>query len=167
MRRLVIALIVVAVVSVAVCGDEDGGGGDQPAETTTEEAQPSKRERAATRRENDRCEKAPRVVVNGLKDGLKRGKLASAYGVRSSDEFTGPAGLQEGVYFVSANVKPNPGVATWGVSAEVWKTGGGLIFAIDKAARSVTDFGADVDPSIFGLTESAEGYEESRECAGG
>ena len=104
--------------------------------------------------------------VDSLEDGLKRGKLRNPQGVKSEGEFSGLRGLQEGVYFVSADVRPSPGIATWAVSAEQWRTGGGLILAIDPAARAVTDFGADLDPSGFGLDGSAEGYEESRDCVG-
>lgn len=53
----------------------------------------------------------------------------------------GPRGLAEGAYFVSGDVRPNPGLATWLVSKDAFETSGGVIVTVDPAARAVSDFG--------------------------
>ena len=93
--------------------------------------------------------------------------LAKAFAVRSEEEVTEPAprGLTEGVYFLTADVQPNPGFSTWAVSEEWLETGGGVIYGIGPAARAASDLGVDVDPSMWGLTEQSDGFSESVECA--
>lgn len=152
-----------AALTFAGCSGEDGNEG------ASEPPPPPAQETTGTEAKTaNRCEKVSAALLSQLKSDLKAGrKLASPVGVKSRDTFDdGPRRLQEGVYFVSADVKPNPGIATWAVSAEAWRTGGGLIFGIDAAARAVTTFGVDVDPSTFGLDEGTEGYDESRNCVG-
>jgi len=122
---------------------------------------PKNEERAASR-----CEKVPKPLAKALRDGVKRGKLGRLSGVQSRDGFGGFNSLAENAYFVSGDVRPSPGVATWIVSAEAFETGGGVIFAVDPAARAVSDFGVDVDPSVVGASKDSDGFAESVKCAG-
>jgi len=117
-------------------------------------------------RATSRCEKVPKPLAKALRDGVKQGRLGRLSGVQSKDRFEGFNGLAEGAYFVSGDVRPSPGVATWIVSAEAFQTGGGVIFAVDPAARAVSDFGVDVDPSVVGASKDSDGFAESVKCAG-
>jgi hypothetical protein len=54
-----------------------------------------------------------------------------------------------------------------GVDASFFRTGGGLIYAMGKTAREVSDFGADLLPSVlagWGIKTTTYGYAQSRAC---
>jgi hypothetical protein len=53
-----------------------------------------------------------------------------------------------GVYFISANLR-GKGIATWAVSTSFYRTGGGLIYAVGKVARQVSDFGSGLPLSVL------------------
>lgn len=77
-----------------------------------------------------------------------------------------PRGFSRGVYFISANLR-GKGIATWAVSTSFYRTGGGLIYAVGKVARRVSDFGSELPPSVlarWGISTSTYGYAQSRSC---
>jgi hypothetical protein len=107
-------------------------------------------------------------VLNSLKSGLHRSvRVRSARAVKAQGDFSAaPRGFAEGVYFLSANLG-RKGVATCAVSARFFRGGGGLIFAMGKVARSVSDFGVDVCPDVvagWGIRQTTPGYAQSRVC---
>jgi hypothetical protein len=117
-----------------------------------------------------RCLPVRPALLAQLKASLTRkakGKLGKTAAVRSRDDFSGaPLGFQKGVYFVSANLR-GLGVATWAVSADAYRTGGGLIFGVGPTARRYSVLGADIPLSTlraWGLTVTADGYAASRNC---
>jgi len=119
-----------------------------------------------------RCEKVPSPLRASLADSLKKGrKLGASGAVRSDDDFSSaPPGLSQGhVYFVTADVRPNPGLSTWAVSEDSFKGQSGMILGVDAAARAVSDLGADIPRATldaWGVTGSADGFSESQDCVG-
>jgi hypothetical protein len=93
--------------------------------------------------------------------------VKSARAVKARGDFSAaPPGFADGVYFISANLGAK-GTATWAVNPEFLRTGGGLIFAIGKVARSVSDYGVDVRPDVlvgWGIRQTTYGYVQSRVC---
>jgi hypothetical protein len=158
-RAALAVLIALLLATLAACGEESQD--EQPAE---QQAQERPRKEPA-----GRCQKVPAAARAALGDALKgRRKLGAASAVRSEQEVMqpAPAGFTEGVYFVTADVQPNPGLSTWAVDAELLRTGGGLAYVINPAARAASNLGVDVDPSRWGLDEQSEGFEASMRCAG-
>jgi hypothetical protein len=132
---------------------------------------PSMHASAAAGKASGRCQTVPRPALAALKGSLKgtaKGKLGKANAVRSRADFSGAPirGLRKGVYFVSARVG-GVGIATWAMTVDAFRTGGGLIYGVGSIARRFSDLGADVPTSTlkrFGLTEATEGYAASRSC---
>ena len=115
------------------------------------------------------CMTVSAAALRAIRDGLPRGRVPRAPHAFKSEEppehfAEFPRGLREGVYFISAEFRPRPGVATWAVDDEFFRTGGGVVIAVDSAARALTDYGADLNPSELGLTEATHGFAESRAC---
>lgn len=107
----------------------------------------------------------PAAARQSLASDLKRGRtLGKIKAVKSRGTFDGPTDLTLGVYFVSADVQPSPGAATWAFGARAFEGHTGIIVAADPAARAVSDLGVDAPVEGWGITPAAEGYEESREC---
>jgi hypothetical protein len=110
------------------------------------------------------------AVLKSIKSGTHaayRRKLISARAVKARGDFSNaPRGFSKGVYFISSNLR-GKGVATWAVSVDFYRTGGGLIYAVGKTARQVSDFGADLQPSVlarWGISPKTYGYTQSRAC---
>lgn len=121
--------------------------------------------KSAHRQVVSRCEKVKAPLTRALRDALKGDrKLKHLVAVRSEDKFSTPRGLTDGVYFVSGDVRPSPGISTWAVSKQAFETGGGLIFGIDEGARAVSDLGVDANLQTLGLSETNDGFEQSRNC---
>ena len=117
-----------------------------------------------------RCLPVRAPVLKSIRSGLHasvRPKLRSARAVKARGDFSNaPRGFSHGVYFISANLRAK-GVATWAVSTSFFRTGGGLIYAVGKVARRVSDFGSDLPPSVlagWGISPRTYGYAQSRAC---
>lgn len=143
------------------CGgstDSDGGSAKPASKPKPEGAKQS------------RCLAVPKGARSSLAAGLKRGhRLSGLVAVRSRGKFSGPADLTLGVYFVSADVKPSPGISTWAVGERAFKTGGGIIVAADPASRAVSTLGVDLSPDVlkgWGISRGAEGFGASQACVG-
>ena len=97
-RRLFAALGVVALVGVAGCGGSED--------------------------EASRCEPVPAWFLESLEDGLREeGRtLGDSAAVQSSDPF-GLRVLRENAWFVSVNVRPKPGIETFLMGDEMFRTG--------------------------------------------
>lgn len=154
--RLTVSLGALAA-SLAACGEPEGGG----AGTATQQA---------TQPQKAACLKVPSAARQAIEEALKGDRrISKTAAVRAEGAATGLADIREEVYFVTADVQPNPGLATWAFGREAFRTGGGIIIAVGPAARAVTDFGVDIAPDRleeWGLTQSAEGYRASQECLG-
>jgi hypothetical protein len=140
---------------LAACGEpQRGGAGTAPQQVTQEE--------------NTTCLNVPSGALRSLRASLEPGhQIARSAAVFAAGSVAGPADLAHGVYFVTADVRPNPGLATWAFGGLAFRTGGGIIVGVDPAARCVSDLGADIPPDRlgeWGLTESAVGYRASRDC---
>lgn len=150
---------VVAVAHVGCGGSTDGGAGKAESKPKPQAAQPK-----------SRCLDVPKGGRSSIAAGLKSGhKPVGLSAVRSKDKFDGLNDLRLGVYFVSADVKPSPGIATWAVGEKAFKTGGGAIVAADSASRAASTLGVDIPSRTvvgWGITPDAEGYEASRACVG-
>ena len=122
---------------------------------------------SSTRTRASRCNDVPRVLRTSLERSLKSPrKLTSPAAVRSRDSFrAGLRDLSSGLYFVSADVRPDPGLTTWAVAVPAFPTGRGLIFGIGPAARAVSVYGAGLNTRALGGTEHSDGYSASRACA--
>ena len=88
--------------------------------------------------------------------------------MRSKASFAGKAAeVREGVYFVSGN--NGAAVFTWAVNAQAWRTGAGLIVAVDPQTRAVSPHRWVVNPELlearYGISERTDGYAEARGCA--
>ena len=149
-----------AVLAVAFggCGTSDDSGTQDGGSAATGPA-PVKHE--------SRCLSVPAAARSALANGLKGSRhLGKGAAVESRGSFAGFRDLEKGVYFVTYDVKPSPGLATWAFGAESFKTGGDIIIAVDPAARAVTDFGADLPEGFASLDRYADGFSESVKCAG-
>jgi hypothetical protein len=78
--------------------------------------------------------------------------------------FTGPRELAGGAWFVTADIRPRPGLSTWIVSDEAFETGGGIIIGVDRAARVASSAGDPADRDTIGFRPSSDGVQESRDC---
>ena len=97
-RSLFVALAVVAVVGVAGCGGSEG--------------------------EASRCEPAPAWFLEEFGDGFREeGRtLGDSAAVQSTDSFEGPLHIEK-AWFVSVDVRPRPGIETFFMSDEIFRTG--------------------------------------------
>ena len=107
------------------------------------------------------CPSAPRPLAQELRHEL-RVDPHRLFAVRSRARFTAPA-VRAGVYFVSGDI--GAAVATWAVNARAWRTGRGLIVAVDERARAVSPHRWRVSPRRYGISRRADGYARSRNCA--
>ncbi len=75
--------------------------------------------------------------------------------------------VREGVYFVSGNI--GAAVVTWAVDVQAWRTGTGLIVAVDRQTRAVSPRRWVVNPRQrdrrFGIGPHTDGYARARACA--
>ena len=119
-----------------------------------------------------RCLKVPPAALASIRSGLhasvrRKLRARSTRAVKARGDFSsGPRGFSHGVYFISANLRAT-GIATWAVSTSFYRTGGGLIYAVGKVARRVSDFGSDLPPSVlagWGISTRTYGYAQSRGC---
>jgi hypothetical protein len=124
---------------------------------------------ASARPAGTQCLQVRASVLKSIRAGLHaavRPQLRSARAVKARGTFTGPRGFSNGVYFISSNLRAR-GIATWAVNERLFRTGGGLIYAMGKTARAVSDFGADLPPSVlvgWGIKTTTYGYAQSRAC---
>jgi hypothetical protein len=117
-----------------------------------------------------RCLPVRAQVLKSIRSGVHasvRPKLRSARAVKARGDFSNaPRGFSHGVYFISANLR-GKGIATWAVSTSFYRTGGGLIYAVGKVARRVSDFGSELPPTVlarWGISTRTYGYSQSRVC---
>jgi hypothetical protein len=119
-----------------------------------------------------RCLKVPTATLGSIKSGLhasvrRKLRARATRAVKARGDFSNaPRGFSHGAYFISANLRGN-GIASWAVSTSFYRTGGGLIYAVGKVARRVSDFGSDLPPSVlarWGISTSTYGYAQSRSC---
>jgi hypothetical protein len=144
---------------VAACGRGDG-----PASTPT--PAPDAHPGSASSRV---CPPAPDALATVLRDGMWRGsELRRLVAVRSGASFSGKAPeVRAGVYFVSGSI--GPAVVTWAVNKQAWRTGAGLIVAVDRQTRAVSPRRWVVSPRLlqerYGISEQTDGYNRARACA--
>jgi hypothetical protein len=154
MKRWITAGVAVAALSVVGCG------GDSAVEPTA----------AAKAKESgpqSGCRPVPVTLRRALADSLKGNRtLGQLYAVQSEGSFSGPRGLAQDAWFVTGDVRPGPGLSTWIVSDEAFRTGGGIIIGVSPSARAVSDAGDLVSLDAIDVNESSDGYEESVACFG-
>jgi hypothetical protein len=115
------------------------------------------------------CPRAPRRLAAALRHGIRHGDwLQRLFAIRSRASFSGRAAeVRAGVYFVSGDIRA--AVATWAVNAKAWRTGRGLIVAVDAEARAVSPRRWHVRPRRlehrFGVSRRTDGYARARGCA--
>lgn len=115
-----------------------------------------------TQARSKRCVAVPAPALKAIRSSLKSGhQLGRAWAVQSRTSFSLPT--LRGGYYVSIDVRPNPGISTWLVSRSFFRSGGGLAFGIDSAARAVSDLGDLANVSAMGLT-TGDGLTVSRSC---
>ena len=113
------------------------------------------------------CEPVPAALRESLEDSLRGNRtLGQICAVRSGGHFGGLRTLAEDAWFVTGDVRPNPGLSTWIVSYGPFRTGGGAAVGVSPSARAVSDFGVEVSLDVIGVTESSDGYQESVACFG-
>lgn len=123
------------------------------------------REGETTAQVNPRCTPVPEVVLRALSGSLKGQRtIGSAQAVRTEETYRFPRDIAEGAWFVTADVRPNPGLSTWIVGAEAFSTGGGIIIGVDPAARAVSQAGELVSLEAVGISEDDDGFQESIGC---
>ena len=125
---------------------------------------------ASVRTPSAQCLQVRPAALMSIRSGLHRAarpKLRSARAVKAKGDFShAPRGYAHGVYFVSAKLR-GTGVATWAVSTSFMTNGCGLIYAVSRTARAVSEFGADVPLSVmarWGISSRTHGFAESRSC---
>ena len=149
-RSLFAALAVVALVGVAGCGGSED--------------------------EASRCEPVPAWFLESLEDGLREeGRtLGDSAAVQSSDPFDGPLHFGENAWFVSVDVRPKPGIETFFMSDETFRTPDPL----GPTSGLIT--GAGPEPSAWrpgpgqsrgildswGISLASDGLTESVKCVG-
>jgi hypothetical protein len=153
--RTATASVAALATSLAACGEPQRGAvGTAPRQVTQEE--------------NTTCLNVPSAALGSLRSSLEPGhRIGRSAAVFAAGSVAGPTDLAHGVYFVTADVRPNPGLATWAFGGRAFRTGRGIIVGVDPAARAVSDLGVDIPPDRlgeWGLTESAVGYRASRDC---
>ena len=91
-----------------------------------------------------------RPALMSIEDTLRGNRrLGRSAAVQSSDSFDGPMTLSEDAWFVTADVVANPGLSTWLLSEEAYRTGGGIVVSV-----------------IIGVTPDADGFAASVACVG-
>jgi len=117
-----------------------------------------------------RCLAVPAGLRESLQASLKPGHhLTNLAAVRSGDQIHAtPIDLADGVYMVSGQVRPFPGLVTWAVGSRGLEAGAGGIFGVGSGARVVSDAGREIRAGTldsWGLSESTDGYQASRSCS--
>ena len=126
--------------------------------------------------EASRCEPVPAWFL-ALLDGrgvryedlwaTARGEtLGDSAAVQTSDSFKIPPALRENAWFVSVDVRPEPGIETWVISDEAFRSTGLLGLSSEQLDR-----GADVVTRVpgsrsgfFGIRPDSDGLWESVTC---
>jgi len=115
------------------------------------------------------CPRAPEALAAVLREGVRRrGELRRLFALRSRASFSGKdPQVRAGVYLVSGNI--GVAVFTWAVNAQAWRTGRGLIVAVDAETRAVSPRRWVVSPRLlderYGISEQTDGYARARACA--
>ena len=115
------------------------------------------------------CPPAPDDLAAALRKGVRAtGELRRPFAVRSSDTFSDKDPEERsGVYFVSGNI--GAAVLTWAVNVQAWRTGAGLIVAVDRETRAVSPRRWVVRRRAleerYGISERTDGYGRARACA--
>jgi hypothetical protein len=115
------------------------------------------------------CPRAPHPLAQALRREIRRGgELRRLFAVRSRASFATKApAVRAGGYFVSGDV--GAAVATWAVNTRAWRSGAGLIVAVDPEARALSPPRWDVDrrrlERRFGIGQGTDGFARARECA--
>jgi hypothetical protein len=108
-------------------------------------------------------------LATTLRERIPRGgQLGRVFAIRSRASFAGKAPeVRAGVYFVSGAV--GAVVATWAVNTRAWRTGTGLIVAVDQQARTLAPPRWNIDrrrlEQRFGISRHIDGYARARACA--
>ena len=170
LRRTVtlgVAALAAVVIVTGRGGDDDDSADATTTQATTEQAAPpGTTAPAEPSGPPPGCEAIPAALRTSLTDSLKGNRtLGQAYGVQTDEEF-GLRGIAEGAWFVTGDVRPNPGLSTWIVGDDAFTTGGGLIIGVSPSARAASTAGDLVSLDAIGVAESSEGYEESVACFG-
>jgi hypothetical protein len=115
------------------------------------------------------CPRAPEELAAVLRKGVRGpGELRRLFAVRSKDNFADKdPKVRSGVYFVSGNV--GAAVFTWAVNHRAWRTGAGLIVAVDRETRAVSPRRWIVPRQVlenrYGIGQRTDGYGRARSCA--
>ena len=127
--------------------------------------------------EASRCEPAPAwflalldrrgpVRMDDLWATARGETLGDSAAVQTSDSFKIPPTLRENAWFVSVDVRPEPGIETWVISDEAFRSTGLLGLSSEQLER-----GADVITSVpgsrsgfFGIRPDSDGLGESVTC---
>jgi hypothetical protein len=144
------------------CGPAGCGGAGTSQQPTQRATTPSAQSRA--------CPTAPHSLTATLRDGARGVSLGRVFAVRSHSSFEGRArAVRAGVYFVSADLGVVPVVGTWVANERAFRSGQGLILAVDKQARSASPGRWKVAPGVlasrFGIDAHTDGFARSRNCA--
>ena len=138
-----------------------GCGGTETAENDNRTQSPQAAAPATT--VTGRCEKVSNALLNAIAEGLTvsgGGTLREGYAVKSNDFAK--------VYMVAADIQGTgmEGDGEVGVWATNSLDGDGLIFAVDGFAKEFSDWGHG-DTTDAHITQSSDGVDEAKECAGG
>ena len=154
MKRVVPMLIAVAL--FAGCGEDTTGEPALDVGTTPE---------AETQ---DRCERVPRFLVRRLDEGFTvDARVTTAAAVRSDDNASLPGFQRSGLYFVAGRLAGgglDDAVATWAVSGEWLKDGGGMVIGVDGYADEYSELGELIDEAAVGLHTAMDGFAEAKGC---
>ena len=159
MRRLpVLAAALGLMLGAAAC---NGGEHESSPPAAASDSQPASASSA--------CPPAPEELAAVLRKGARApGELRRLFAVRSKDNFADKdSKVRSGVYFVSGNV--GAAVFTWAVDVQAWRTGNGLIGAVDRETRAVSPRRWTVRPRVlrkrYAISEKTDGYGRARACA--
>lgn len=109
----------------------------------------------AVARADDGCLKVPAAATATIADSLKGGRsLGASAALEGAGTGQPPTDLTDRVFYVVADITPNPGVATWVFGADAFHGGGGIVIGLDPAARAVSPFGSSVDLEAIGILPS-------------
>jgi len=143
---------------VTACGD---GKLDSSTPSSASDARPASPSNA--------CPPAPRRLAAVLRKAVRRtGELQRLFALHSRAGFTDKdPDVRSGVYFVSGNI--GAAVYTWAVNEQAWRTGAGLILAVDHETRAVSPRPWVVSPRQlerrYGIGTQTDGYARARACA--
>ena len=148
-RSLFAALGVVALIGVAGCGGSED--------------------------EASRCEPVSAWLLASLGDGFREeGRTLGDSAAVQTDLIEAPPSLAENLrfsWFVSADVRPKPGIETWVMSDETFRGGGGWVAGLSFLSAGGSAGPADPDAEYwrrimarYGVSEASDGFAESREC---